>query len=164
MYLYNTHYIKKIRRVYKITISIAFYYFILVYCTWCGPALNYRAKLSFFIKNNVQQLQTLICSTKISSPRNDFLPSQNWMIHHLPSTWIVEIFPVGMQRCQFPRKSTFYFYQSWLHLQNYSLPELMFAFSDNRSMQLKFTVLETLSFPERFHALRKGPFVAPGSP
>ena len=74
------------------------------------------------------------------------------------------IFPVGMQRCQFPRKSTFYFYQSWLHLQNYSLPELMFAFSDNRSMQLKFTVLETLSFPERFHALRKGPFVAPGSP
>ncbi|KAJ6856709.1 hypothetical protein NC651_038389 [Populus alba x Populus x berolinensis] len=34
----------------------------------------------------------------------------------------------------------------------------------NRSMQLKFTVLETLSFPERFHALRKGPFVAPGRP
>jgi hypothetical protein len=25
-------------------------------------------------------------------------------------------------------------------------------------------VLETLSFSERFHALRKGPFVAPGSP
>jgi hypothetical protein len=78
---------------------------------------------------------------KISSPRNNFLPPQNWMIHHLASIWIVEIFPVGMQRCQFARKST-----------------------DNRSMQLKLIVLETLSFPERFHALRKGPFVAPGSP
>ena len=77
----------------------------------------------------------------ISSPRNNFLPPQNWMIHHLASIWIVEIFPVGMQRCQFARKST-----------------------DNRSMQLKLIVLETLSFPERFHALRKGPFVAPGSP